>query len=164
MTSSSERNPRRRNDSHGWNALDNYLKIHHGYLDGFRDYFVLEANLEEQFVTADVFEIRGRIRCDRGLFIDVDKTLQVNERGQVRTIKYSYHAGMEGPDDRPIFRYDNAHTYRGHADEHHKHSRDPSTWEEFGRPIWVGRDQWPHLNDIIEELREWWETTGRHLG
>ncbi len=41
---------------------------------------------------------------------------------------------------------------------------DPFTWEEIGRPIWVDRDQWPHLGDIIEELREWWETTGRHLG
>ncbi len=117
MTSSSERRPRRRKDPHGWNALDNYLKVHHGYLDGYRDYFVLEENLEERFVTTDVFEIRGRIRCDHGLFIDVDRTLEVNERDHVRTIKESYHAGMEGPDDRPIFRYDNAHTYRGHADE-----------------------------------------------
>jgi len=70
---------------------------------------------------------------------------------------------MEGPEDRPIFRYDNAHKYRGHSDEHHKHCFDPSNWEEIGRPVWVGRDQWPHLDEIIEELREWWEDSGQHL-
>lgn len=166
MTFSGGRRTARRGDPHGWNALHNYLKVHHRYLDDLRGDFVVDDDLEYDVPARDLFEIRGRIRCRHGLFVDVDKTLEINEKNQVRTIKYSYHAGVEGPQDRTIVRYDNAHRYarEGHADEHHRHRYNHSTWQEIEPPEWIGRDRWPHLNEVIEEVREWWEVTGRHLG
>jgi hypothetical protein len=138
----------------------------------------MEIAHESGFVIADdlsielrndpwVLVIRGRIRCLHGLFIDVDKTPAVrNERGRVmvRTIAYAYHAGIEGNEDRPIFRYDNAHTYRGQADAHHKHRFDYMTWQPIHPPEWVGEARWPHLSDVIDELQTWWNETGQHLG
>jgi len=165
MTSSRGRRRAGAGDPHGWNALQNYLKVHHGYLDFLRDVFVEDDELEYGFLAADLFEIRGRIKCKHGLFMDVDKTLEVNEDNQVRTIKYSYHAGIEGDQDRSIFRYDNAHRYtrEGHDDEHHRHRYDCLNWQEIEPPEWIGQNRWPHLSQVIEELQEWWINTGQYL-
>ena len=163
MHCSSDLSPGSRGDPHGWNALENYLLVHHRYLEIFRPYFIVDDDLHYGFLAEDLFEIRGRVRCRDGLFVDVTKTLDVNERNQVRTISYSYHAGIEGRESRSIFRYDNAHRYtrEGHRDEHHRHRFDPMTWQEIEPPEWIGREGWPHLSDVIDELRDWWEQTGR---
>ncbi len=165
MTSSGERRRPRPGDPHGWTSLQNYLNVHHRRLDNLRGDFIVADNLRYDFPSPWLFEIRGRIFCQHGLFLDVDKTLEINRRQQVRTIKYSYHAGVEGEQDRPIFRYDNAHRYvrEGHPDEHHRHRFDHATWREIDPPDWVGRERWPHLSDAIEELRVWWESTGIQL-
>jgi hypothetical protein len=137
----------------------------------------MEIALASGFVIADalsielrndpsVLVIRGRIRCLHRLFIDVNKTLAVrNERGRVmvRTIAYAYHAGIEGTEDRPIFRYDNAHTYCAQANAHHKHRFDYMTWQPIHPPEWVGEARWPHLSEVIDELQTWWNETGQHL-
>jgi hypothetical protein len=130
--------------------------------------FVTEDGLTFQFTKPDTLLLKGRVRCRNGLFIDVEKFLEVRRRGdrtEVRTGTYSYHAGVEGSAARSIFRYDNAHTYvrEGHPDTHHKHTFDYSTWTEKTPPEWIGEERWPHLSDVLEELRQWWETTGRHL-
>lgn len=150
-------------DRHGWTSLQNYLKVHQSYLDLFREYFILDDDLQYLFADGSRFTIRGRIRCQHGLFIDVKKRLDVNIWSQVQTYRYDYHAGLEGPLDRPIFRYDNAHVYRreGHADEHHKHRFDSTTWQEIEPPEWIGRARWPHLSEVVEELESWWRTTGQ---
>lgn len=165
MSYSSGPKRRRSGNPHGWNSFHNYLKVHHRYLDDLRGDFVVDDTLDYDFPASSAFEIRGRVRCRHGLFVDVDKTLEINERNQVRTVKYSYHAGIEGTTDRPIFRYDNAHTYarEGHDDEHHKHRYDHVTWLEIEPPEWIGVDRWPHLSNVIEELRDWWEVIGRQL-
>lgn len=162
MTSSRGQGSGRGKDPHGWNALDNYLSAHFGCLDGFRDHFVLEDDLECYFEPPDAYRIRGRLRCHPNLFLYIDKTLEVNDRRQVRTVRYNYHAGMEGTENRPIFRYDNAHRYahEGHADEHHKHRFNHTTWQEINPPEWVGRERWPHLDAVIQELSDWWRETG----
>lgn len=112
-----------------------------------------------------MFVIEGRLICKGGLFIKVQKLIERNNRNQVRTFRYSYHAGLEGDADRSIFRYDNAHTYvrEGHADEHHKHRFDYATWGEIAPPQWVGVHNWPTLTDVIEELYEWWQENGQFL-
>jgi hypothetical protein len=129
--------------------------------------FVITDDLRIQLRNdPSVLVIRGRIRCLHHLFIDVDKILAVrNERGRmmVRTFAYAYHAGVEGNEDRPIFRYDNAHTYRGQADAHHKHRFDYVTWQAIHPPEWVGKARWPHLSKVIDELQTWWTETGQHL-
>ena len=116
--------------------------------------------------TPEEFGLSGRVRCLHGLFVDVDKVLAVRiQRGRrmVRTVEYSYHVGIEGKRNRPIFRYDNAHPYPGHPDAHHKHRFDPVSGRRIEPPDWVGEAGWPHLSDIIDELQEWWTTTGRFL-
>jgi hypothetical protein len=154
---------------HGWNSLDNYLHVHSRRMQDFQDEeFVVDDSLTLQILRADRLAIVGRIRCRGGLFIDVDKSPAVRvvrNRRQVRIVRYTYYAGIEGSAARGIFRYDNAHTYfkEGHPDAHRKHRFDHSTWTEIAPPVWIGEDRWPHLSDVIEELREWWESTGRHL-
>lgn len=138
-------------------------------MQDFRDEgFLLADSLSVRRLRADRLLIEGRIQCKGGLFINVEKFLAVRVVGgrrQVRTVRYTYRAGVEGSQDRPVFRYDNFHAYsrEGHPDAHHKHRFDYTTWREIAPPEWIGEDKWPHLSDVIEELRRWWETTGRHL-
>lgn len=110
--------------------------------------------------------IRGRIRCQHGLFVDVDATLAIRDqrgRATVWMLTYSYHAGIEGPVDRPVFRYDNAHDYPDHADAHHKHHFDHTTWKRRDPPEWIGEARCPRLIDVLHELGDWWQEIGQHL-
>src|SRR3712207_4063285 len=100
---------RRSGDRHGWNDLDHYLNIHFAQLDRLGEYFVEADDLDIYLSDDDTLRIEGRIRCQHGIFLDVAKTLEFNDWNQVRTIRFKYHAGMEGDQSRPIFRYDNAH-------------------------------------------------------
>lgn len=162
---------------HGWNSLDKHLQTQEKHLEDRVGGFVLAYRLQaasvswrqggrrrQQFDGARKYRVSGRVVCRHGLFIQVDKTLEVNAERQSRTIAYSYHAAVRGPQDRPIFRYDNAHRYAGHLDSHHRHRFDCWTWREIGQPVWVGEGQWPHLSDVVDELDEWWEREGRFLG
>lgn len=153
-------------DHHDWNRIERYLTIHHRHLDDRRGGFIVdeEDNLAYDAV-GDGLKIIGRIHCAHGLFVDVNKTLAINEDRKVRTIQYSYHAGVIGPEDRSIFRYDNAHIYHreGHPDAHHCHRFNPRTWQEIEPEEWVGHDRWPTLGDVLDELEDWWDSIGRHL-
>ncbi|HEX5499994.1 MAG TPA: DUF6516 family protein, partial [Thermomicrobiales bacterium] len=94
---------------------------------------------------------------------DIAKTLEIDDRNRVRTIRYKYQAGIDGSPYRPLFRYDNAHPHPGHSDEHHRHAFDPMTGESLGPPQWIGVDRWPTLGEAINELFEWQQETGRFL-
>jgi hypothetical protein len=84
---------------------------------------------------------------------------------EVRTRKYAYFAGVDGDPPRGIFRYDNAHAHPGHEDAHHRHAYDcGGTWKEIEPPDWVGYDGWPHLNEVVLELEEWWTRNGTAYG
>lgn len=103
-----------------------------------------------------------------GLFVDVNEVLEVRltrGRKQVKTIRYKYHAGFEGAQARSILRYDNSHSYlrEGHPAPHHKHRFDHRTWQEFTPPEWIGAANRPHLSDVVEESRQWWQSTGHSL-
>jgi hypothetical protein len=154
-------------DRHGWNSLENYFHIHESRMRDFlEDGFVIEDGLKTEALQ-DTLILTGRIRCQHGLFVDVYKVLAVEQRhGRpwVRTEACKYHAGVEGPEARPVFRYDTSHSYPDHPDTYHKHRFDHATWTEIGSPQWIGRDDWPHLSDAIEELRSWWYETGQYLG
>lgn len=152
-----------RGDPHGWNSLNNYLTIHETQLDRLRSYFVIQDTLAYVWLDAHTLRIEGRITCQFGIFLDVRKTLDVNERGQVRTIRYRYHAAFDAPVPRPIFRYDNAHRHPGHDDEHHKHHVNYATWTEISPPEWIGYERWPTLAEVLDEVYDWWHETGRFL-
>ncbi|MCA9876209.1 MAG: hypothetical protein KC442_00445 [Thermomicrobiales bacterium] len=157
-------------DKHGWYELHNYLFLHSLHLQRFvEEGFIVQnalshgssydprGNLIELMIT-------GRITCQHRLFLDVEEEFEFSERSGrvwVRVNGCKYHAGILGHPPRTIFRYDTAHPYAGHPDNYHKHLFDHETWREIGTPIWIGRQQWPSLAEVIDELRAWWETTGR---
>lgn len=140
-------------DRHGWNALDHYIGIHDAHLRRF-DHLIESNSLEFRIAGPDSILISGRIEFPAGVFLDVHKILEINDRNQVRTLRYSYHAGLTQPTERSLFRYDNAHRYdrAGHADEHHKHVFD-STGEETENPVWIGRNNWPTLGDVLQDSK-----------
>lgn len=158
------------NVSAGWLPLDAYLTIQAHVLADFRsDGFLLEERLSLSEGGDERLLVEGRIRCRGGLFIDVEEFLAVRTargRRHVRSVRYSFHAGIEGPLGRTVFRYDNHHSYlrEGHPDAHHKHVFDPTTWAERPPPEWIGEERRRNLSDVIAELRQWWEATGQHLG
>jgi hypothetical protein len=160
---------REEGESFGWHTLDNYSHVQDRLLDDFRDEgFVLDHTLSIRRRRPDRLILAGRVRCRGGLFIDVETILAVRVtrgRRQVRPIRYAFHAGVEGAVSRGIFRYDNSHSYvrEGHPDPHHRHRFDHRTWQEITPPEWIGKGRWPQLSDVIEELRQWWETTGQFL-
>lgn len=155
-----------RPDPHDWNSLDNYLAVHDSALKHWADWFIVANSIIPEMIAGDRLRLSGRLLCQDGLYIDVDKTLEVRADGWVRTIRYSYHVGFEGPPMRSLFRYDNAHTYvrEGHPDAHHRHAYDWSTGEEIRSPIHVGYENWPHLSDVIEEVYGWWQQNTQLLG
>ena len=172
MSAWSARRAGRHGDPHGWNSLDNYLKGHFAHLDRLTEAGeVVRDTLRYGWPRPTQFLIDGRIVCRDGLFVDVEKRLETNHAARVRTDKvrtlyYSYHAGLIGEDDRCVFRYDNAHPYllEGHPDAHHKHRFDHRSWREIEPPEWIGAHRWPHLDQVISELLTWWDTQARDLG
>ncbi len=152
---------------HDWNALDTYFHIHEAYMQRFMDDgFVIDHDLGNPLVLSDTVRLSGRIRCQHGIFLDVDKVLEIerrNGKAYVRTQRYNYQAMIAGSPPRPIFRYDNAHGYPGHADDHHKHCVDYRVWEYIEPPEWIGHDRWPHISDVVEELQLWWLEIGQYL-
>ncbi len=161
----------RRRDPHGWTSPDNYLKVHLAHLGRLTERGdVVGDNLSYGWIGPTEFLIKGRVLCRAGLFVDVDKHLETNHftddrTVKVRTFRYAYHAGLVGEADRCVFRYDNEHPYlrEGHADAHHKHRFDHETWREIEPPEWIGEHRWPHLDQVIAELLDWWDTSGRKL-
>lgn len=156
-----------RSDSHGWTSLENYIHVHESYMRRLMDDgFVIGHDLDTATIPAEL-TLRGRIHCQHGLFLAVRKNYAVairNGRRWIKTEGCKDHAGLEGREARSIFRYDNAHPYPGHPDNYHRHRFDPATWQEIDPPTWIGRANWPHLSDAIEELATWWDETGRFLG
>jgi hypothetical protein len=157
-----------RGDPHAWNSLENYLHVHESHLNRLQsEGFIVEHNLDPVMLGKPPrLIINGRIRCQHGIFVDVMKELEVRRRAGkpfVRTELYSYHVGIEGDQERSVFRYDNAHAYPGHGDAHHKHCFNHDTWQAIEPPEWVGQAGWPHLSDAINEAWAWWDETGRYL-
>lgn len=152
---------------HGWNSLQGYFNAHvRRMADLENEGFLVRDGLAQHWGKGEFLVLEGRLRCKHGLFVDVLKYLNVRRyptRTLVRTNRYRYHAGVEGDANRPIFRYVNTDAKPGHAGAHHKHRFDPTTWREIEPPLWIGEERWPHLSDVVDELRDWWETTGRHL-
>ncbi len=149
--------------------LERYLHILDRQLETFQaSGFVVRDELD--FALEDdppELVIRGRMRCQHGPFVDGDATLAIRDqrdRATVWMLAYSYHTGIVGSADRPIFRFDNAHDYPGHPDTHHKHHFDHTTWKRRDQPEWIGEAESPRLIDVLSEVEAWWYESGQHLG
>lgn len=152
-------------DPIGWLALDRYITIHEESLRRLESYAILDSGLTTTF-TNDRVRIIGFLLCDGGVGLYVKIVLELNRYNQVRGLQFTYQAQMPGLLVRPIFRYDNAHQYtlEGHPDAFHKHVWNYQTWEEIEPPAWIGRYHWPTLAQVVEEVWDWWQVIGQHLG
>lgn len=121
--------------------------------------FVGEDTLELEDIGADLLVMSGEIACLGGIVVRVEKYLEVLEGegddALVRTVEYKYNAFVRGHNN--LLRYDNSHSFPGHADPHHKHEYDWRTGRQLpGFPAWVGEDHWPTLGAVLEELELWY--------
>jgi len=136
-------------DKHGPNSFDNYVMLHEKHLRE-REHFIVENGLSEPtFNQAGELRITGLITCRGHTFLNVVKTLAIRSDGRVETVRYAYHAGVSFPENRAIFRFDNAHGV------HEKHVFDPVTGVEFGPPRELTREEWPHLSECLDMLEAW---------
>jgi hypothetical protein len=120
----------------------------------------------------------GEIGCRGKIVIAVRKFLEIlggadDPDPMVETSLYSYQVVVRGVgrDKGSVFRWDNDHPYwlhPGHPDPHHKHLFDWRTGDELKdpptySPQWVGADDWPHLNEVIEQARNWYHANSAEL-
>lgn len=114
--------------------------------------------------------LQGGIACLGNLVLTVKKFLEIlstptDDDPWVETRVYKYNVSVRGHNN--VFRYDNEHPYwlyPGHHDPHHKHLFDWRSGQELRppSPVWVGASDWPHLNRVVEDAREWYYAN-RHL-
>ena len=144
---------------HGWNSWDDYLAVHTRRLRDF-EHFVLSDRLGYTTTKTQVFW-SGILYCQDGIEINVAKHQDVEHqsgRPAVRTWEYSYHVLRRvGPETFSLFRYDNIHLHRGHADRHHRHRYD-DLGGEIEPPVCVEEPGWPTLSEVIAEAEAWWLT------
>ena len=145
-------------DPHGWNDLDTHLLVQESAIRRLRP-FVLQDRLNWLYDGPGLLRIEGSVECAFGIAVEVAKLLELRDPGPMsRTIRYSYHAMMDGVPPRPILRYDNAAHFPNPPDAHHCHRFD---WLTGGEAVvWIGRQHWPHLGDVIAEVRDWWFEIG----
>lgn len=141
---------------HEWQDLDRYLQVHESSLEPTETYFVTENDLRVPvLLTPAEVHFRGVIRCLGDIEIHTRIWLERNRRNQIRGISFRYHAQIGRPRVIPILRYDNADHYPDHPDAFHKHLFDAT-----GKQVaieHVGRDAFPTLRNVIDEVFEWWK-------
>lgn len=152
-------------ENHGWIRLDRYLEIHQTCMDDIADYFVVGHNVQQMpaLVSSNQVRFSGVISCYAGIEIHVDQILERDDRNRVRALFFRYHAQLRVPAATSpptpriiyILRYDNAHHFREHPDAFHKH-----LFTLHGEPAsvqHVGREHFPTLRNVIDEVFEWWQ-------
>ncbi len=151
-----------RTDRHGPIRFKSYREIHETVMNQFvsRD-FVKNQTLAFSFFPYGI-RLKGEISCLGGIVVTVDKFLDIlNEEETnplVQTLWYAYNASVR--DHGNILRYDNQddeYLREGHLDEHHKHLFDWRTGQEMGNsPVWIGRQGWLTLGDVLQEIQDWY--------
>jgi hypothetical protein len=114
------------------------------------EHFIVENGLSAPYWhSLNRLRMTGLIRCKGHTYLNVTKTIAVLQDGWVETIEYAYHGGVSFPENRNIFRFDNAHGV------HEQHVFDPVTGEEQGLPRKLTREEWPHLSECLDLLEAW---------
>lgn len=121
--------------------------------------FVGDDSLRLENIGSGVLAMTGEIGCRGQIVVQVEKYLLIFDGegldANVQTFDYKYNAFVRGRNN--ILRYDNAHSYPGHGDAHHKHMFDWQTGEQLpGFPEWVGENGWPTLGEVLEEVEQWY--------
>lgn len=94
--------------------------------------------------------------CQRGVLLEVDKTLETEQSGgqlRVRGSSYRYVAWIprgQGVNPTKVLRYHNIHF---HDSDYHHRVFDPLTGEEVLYET-LERHQFPTLSEVIDEIKE----------
>lgn len=138
-----------RRDKHAPNTFENYVMLHDKHLRE-REHFIVKNELRGPLkLESGQLQIGGLIRCKGHTFLKVEKTIEFVHDNWVETVDYSYHGGVSFPENRAIFRFDNAHGVHEH------HVFDPVTGVEIGLPRELTREEWPHLSECLDMLEAW---------
>lgn len=145
-------------------SLDRYFAIHDATLREFDHLFEQDISVFQLRSPAGALH-RGRLHCVYGLYLQFEVLFGRLPANMLRVGRYTFHAGIVRQRDRPIFRYDNAHSYEreGQPDPHHKHRFDVLTGSEIVPPEWIGAANQPTLRSVLVELEQWWTEIGRNL-
>jgi hypothetical protein len=151
-------------DPHRPIPFGKYREIHETVTQQFIDNgFVESETLEFTNELPRVIRLSGEMSCCGNILITIDKYLRIQgdaegDNALVSTYYYTYNASVQGCGN--FLRYDNTHSRPGHPDCHHKHVMDWHVKDERDDPnaevIWVGRDSWPTLGRVIQEVQEWY--------
>lgn len=145
-------------NEHRWLSFERYLAVLDRSIATASSYFVERSNLvAPDIISPHEVQIHGNLFCKGGLVIHVDNSLERDQRDRVQGIDFRYQAQFADPPLRRVFRYDNGHIYarEGHPDAFHKHVFSNRSWRETSVEH-IGRDQFPTLLEVIDELYDWW--------
>jgi hypothetical protein len=137
---------------HGWNRLKNYLDVHDSVLGKYSRCFTNNPSYSARRLTPQMLELSATLNFShKGLKLEIEKTVEIAVHGKglesARTYSYSYVVS-----DRSgcLFRYCSPHAT--HNQFHHKHLYDPITRQQVLPPLQIGEDDYPHVDEVIEEL------------
>lgn len=140
--------------NHDWLDLDHYLAIHERCMAQAETYFVFDHDIHRPVVISSTqVRFTGVIHCYDDIEIHVDKVLDRDTINRVRGRYYRYHAQRTNPVI-PILRYDTSPHFHEFPDRFHKHDFDANGQET--RVVHIGRQHWPTLLDVINEVYDWW--------
>jgi hypothetical protein len=136
---------------HDWNNLRNYLHVHDSVLKKYDSYFANHPKYKIDRPTNRYLDMSITIHFQhKSLKLEIDKTVEIRQLGPqdvARTFSYSYNVSDSVGS---IFRYCSPHHHRKY---HHKHVYDLITRNESKKsPLRIGEDEYPHINEVIEEL------------
>jgi hypothetical protein len=145
-------------DPHGPNTLEDYIRVHERHMARFLEAgFVLEDGCVFTPYKTEV-KLDGIISCRSGIQLEVQKDIgYVNgsgRRAKVQTKAFRYQSWLTGVGN--ILRYEWNYDHRGIA---HKHVYDTlGTGREISVQELTSTHEVPHLDDVINELRDWRDT------
>lgn len=149
--------PRTPRDKHAPNRFSRHRRIHRNRIQTYIDAgFVLYDGIDYKVEPGGHTLIDGKILCEDGIVITVEKQLEVVVDGgdpTVQTVAYAYNASVSGHGN--FLRYDNLHDRPGHPDRHHRHQMDWRVAGDRGTVEWVGVSGWPTLSEFIDLVQSW---------
>lgn len=158
-------------DRHSPTRFKTYRETHETVMNQFMSRDFVGSTTLEFLPYAGGIRLVGEIACLGNIVFTVDKFLEIlfcpyvlddqalpDDTTIVQTCWYSYNASVRGFGN--IFRYDNQdddYLRSGHLDEHHRHIFNWKTGQEGeNSPVWIGRQKWKTLGDVLQELETWY--------
>jgi hypothetical protein len=137
---------------HDWNNLRNYLDVHESVLRKYASCFTNTPSYSVTRPTDQMLELAVTMHFShKGLRLKVEKTAEIRSAGRglesAKTYSYSYAAY---DNTGCLFRYCSPHPF--HNKFHHKHVYDEVTRVEVTPLKMLGEDEFPHVDEVIEEL------------